>query len=289
MLLLSQGLVVSMRDLLDRTGCDLRVTRHASCPAAAAAHARRRRAARRASRALPSVRSALVAAIRRRDASNAATGRRSQRPSQGVSGSDGAITPPWTMLARARRCAAPARSSINENDRRGASASSRAARSRCARRASSEREALPPVHASRSPASPSSRSTVTSERRGRRHARRARRGVRRQRRRRGRPDPGDLGRRRRRRRPRPFAPRCPDLTRAHQRRSRSAGSSRRRLHLLPPDLDGAHDGHAVVRGAAHHGAADRLGEPAARRDRGAARARLLALRGSSPTCSANRR
>ena len=62
-----------------------------------------------------------------------------------------------------------------------------------------------------------------------------------------------------------------------------------RLHLLPADLRRADDGHAVVRAAAHHGAADRVGEPAARRDCGAARARLLARRAWWPTCCASRR
>ena len=44
----------------------------------------------------------------------------------------------------------------------------------------------------------------------------------------------------------------------------------------------------VLCAAAHHGAADRLGQPAARRDRGAAGARLLAARGWWPTCCASR-
>ena len=61
-----------------------------------------------------------------------------------------------------------------------------------------------------------------------------------------------------------------------------------RVLLLPADLGRAVDGHAVVRRSADHGAADRLGEPAARRDRRAARARASRAAASPPTCCARR-
>ena len=65
-----------------------------------------------------------------------------------------------------------------------------------------------------------------------------------------------------------------DQSRDQRRSCRPAPADR--LHVLPADLDRADDGDRVVCRAADHRAADGLGEPAARRDRGAARARLLA-------------
>ena len=83
----------------------------------------------------------------------------------------------------------------------------------------------------------------------------------------------------------------PGSPRGHERadaRTHRAG----RLHLLPADLHRAHHGDRGLRPAPHLRAAHRLGQSAARRDRRAARARLLATprRGRRPVrISAHRR
>ena len=133
------------------------------------------------------------------------------------------------------------------------------------------------------------RVSVRSHERGRdrRFARCARGGVRRQRRRRSRPAAGDVHRRITR-------DRCGDsggragAVRDDQRRGRRPAAANR-IHLLPSDLRRAHHCHGLVCGAADLGAADRVREPASRRDRRAARAWILALARGDRRAVASRR
>ena len=67
----------------------------------------------------------------------------------------------------------------------------------------------------------------------------------------------------------------PGHPRVLERRGHRA-TSQERVHLLPPDLRRAVDDDRGVLVSAGRDAADRVGEPAARRDRGAARARVRA-------------
>ena len=109
MLLLSQGLVISMRDLLERTGFDLRVTATDALPGQGPLI--RDAVARTAAISkLPSVRSAI--ALRLTSAVVGKDGRRGQYTSfEGVAGS---ATHPWTVL-RGRDIAGGAELVINEN------------------------------------------------------------------------------------------------------------------------------------------------------------------------------
>jgi putative ABC transport system permease protein len=98
MLLLSQGLVVSMRGLLERSGWDIRVTA-GELPGRGLRVARALDAAERIA-ALPSVRAALI--VRLADARiERSTGAPIAATFEGVSGhskGDAPITPPWTIL-----------------------------------------------------------------------------------------------------------------------------------------------------------------------------------------------
>jgi putative ABC transport system permease protein len=98
MLLLSQGLIVSMRDLLERSGWDIRVTA-GELPGRGGRVPGARSAAERIA-ALPSVRAALI--VRLADARiERATGRPINAAFEGVSGfsrTGSPITPPWTIV-----------------------------------------------------------------------------------------------------------------------------------------------------------------------------------------------
>jgi putative ABC transport system permease protein len=106
MLLLSNGLVVSMRDLLDRAGWDLRLTSGDELPGRAARIADARRTLD-AIRALPSVGSAL--AMRFADARVERAGRRPVEASFRA----GSAATAWTVL-RGRDVAAPAEIVVND-------------------------------------------------------------------------------------------------------------------------------------------------------------------------------
>jgi putative ABC transport system permease protein len=136
MLLLSQGLVVSMRDLLDRSGFDIRVAATDTRGPGPLMDAAAQTAARIA--ALPSVRSALT--LRIADAWIEHAGRRIETSVQGVGGG---VTHPWTVT-RGRDVTGPRELMVNESGARrlgldpGATVIVRASCSR-------ERESLPPV------------------------------------------------------------------------------------------------------------------------------------------------
>ncbi len=136
MLLLSHGLVVSMRDLLDRSGFDIRVAATDTRGPGPIMDDAARTAARIA--ALPSVRSALT--LRIADARIDHAGRNIETSVQGVGGS---ATHPWTVT-RGRDVTGARELIVNENGARrlglepGATVTVRASCSR-------ERESLPPV------------------------------------------------------------------------------------------------------------------------------------------------
>ena len=137
MLLLSNGLVISMRDLLERTGFDLRVTATDALPGSGPLIPDAV-AATTAIAGLPTVRSAV--ALRFADAVVDHTPRGVQAALQGVAGS---AAHPWTVL-RGRDIGAGAEVVINENaaERLRAEPGTRITlRASC----SSEQQALPPA------------------------------------------------------------------------------------------------------------------------------------------------
>ena len=275
MLLLSQGLIVSMRDLLDRpAGTCASAT--SELPGRGRRVLARRRTRRSASRRCRRSRPRSSSASPTHE-SSAAGGTPIAATFEGVSGrsTNGApITPPWTVM-RGRDATRPERSR------------DRPARSRRRRTSSvggtvtlrascvSDVEALPPAQLQ--VVRHRGVSVRGHERgRGRRLARRAQGGVRRQRRRRSRPD---AGRRRRANATRDGGRHsrgaCPDCSRMTNdevvgRLQQTGFTYFRQISTVLTTVT------LVVRGAADHGAADRVGQPAARRDRRAARARLLA-------------
>ena len=284
MLLLSQGLVVSMRDLLERSGWDIRVS---------VRRAARARRPRPGGVARPRSASPHCRRSRPRSSSESPNARieRGGGPPiaatfEGVSGR----SKPWRAdHARRGRCCAAAtrRGAERSGDRPGALPTGREPRRRrhghAARLVRRRRRSAAARARCRSPASPSFPFAGTNEDAigGSLDALEAACGgnvgdeadlllV---------TSTGDVDARP----PRPFARPCPDCSPMTNdevvgRLQQTGFTYFRQISTVLTTVT------LVVCAAAHHGAADRLGQPAARRDRRAARARLLALRGSWPTC-----
>ena len=270
MLLLSQGLVISMRDLLERTGFDIRVTATDTLPGQGP-DIRDAVAARASIATLPSVRSAIAMRFEDADVRARRTARSSDASLQGVGGRR---TTSVDDPSRARHLAGQPRDRHQREHVATRWTSSPAPRSRCARPAPTARGAA----AGRVPRQRHRRISVRHARNGRRPARPRPRLPRRAAR--GRIDrrtfmvvtsTGDADAA-----AADIAALRPGSACLHQRPG-GRPLRARRLHLLPADLHGADDRHAVVRAAADHGAAHRLGEPAARRNCRAACPGILAL------------
>ena len=288
MLLLSQGLIVSMRDLLDRTGYDVRVTTTRNC------RGRRRALERRGGRRRAAIRQLPCDGPTRRLGRPAApmrtierAGRRDRVTGDVPRSCTGTGAPTVDGASRAATCQARRRVVVNDTSPTRSARRARRRRSPSAPRAESSCDALPPVRL-RVAGVAAFPFELTAEQRSAGSIEHARlRSCGGDGRRPGRPDPRGVGRRSRRRgraiQRAAAGPRA--ATNATDARPAPAG----RLHLLPSDLDGADDGHRVVCAAAHHRAADGVGQPAARRNRRACARSASRAGASSPTCSANRR
>ena len=269
MLLLSRGLVVSFRDLLDSVGFDVRVTatdsplpggiRMKDATAAAAAVAR-----------LPGI--AEVVPMRTASGEIVLPGGR-VAPAFSLTGMDPGTRRPWTIVAGQRLATPrPPPGIVMNQPLMDAAGMPLGSELRCGVGCDSSRAAPLPrpftlLGVAQFPFDDEAQHTAVM-------TPRSAAGRLRRRTRRGRHADGRIERRVRLAPWPQSGPRnrsCSDHQRADRRAHAGAG-----IHLLPADLDRALDDHAALRFPADHRAADRLGESAARRNRGAARARLLA-------------